>query len=219
VGAVVVLVGLAAASVLLAVAMSLYPGGTAMDPLRAGHSFWLNFLCDLTSSVAGNGRPNPAGALVGRAALATFAATLAVFWLVLPTSFSTPVGARWRGARVLSGAGLVSSLGLATVPFASGWIHAWAVFAAAIPGIVAGVLALVGTLKFARSRLVVSLLCGAIAAALVDSVLYVRSLSTHPRVVLPALPIGQRLAFLLIVAWIALVAVGRLRKRTLAERG
>ena len=192
--------------------MALYPGGTALNPSLDGHSFWMNFLCDLTASVAGNGRPNP-GCLVGRAAIATFAVTLGVFWLVLPTTFRAGAGGRWRGARPLEIAGGVSALGLATVPFASGWMHAWAVFAAAIPGIVAGALALVGTLRFARSRLVVALLCAAMGAALVDSALYVQSLATHPRVVLPALPAAQRIAFLLIVAWIAAVALRVARRR------
>jgi len=207
-----VLVGLAVASAALVVAMRLYPGGSAIEPHAAGHSFWLNFVCDLTGNVAANGRPNPVGSVVGRAGISTFAATLIPFWLLLPATFFSTNGTRWRGATPLRATGVVSALGLATVPFATGGLHAWAVYAAALPGIAAGALGLVGTLKFVRSRLVVTLLCGAIGAAVVDSALYAQSLMTHPRVVIPALPATQRIAFLLIVAWMVTVAVRGFKK-------
>jgi hypothetical protein len=208
-GAVVVLVALVAGSAQLAGAMAMYPGGSAIDPRQLGHSFWLNFLCDLTESLARNGTPNPVGSLLGRSAITTYAVGFGAFWMILPVSFGVR-GHAWTVMRVM---GVLSAAGLALVPFATGWLHAWSVALTSLPGVCAGILGLVGTIKYARSRFIVGVVCAAIAAAVADSVLYRQSLATHPRVVIPALPIVQRLTLLLILTWGGAVALQVLRLR------
>ena len=82
----------AAFVLLLIPAMRAYPGGTSWDPASSGHDFWLNYLCDLTRSVALNGQPNPAGAALAQGAMGLLALGLLPFWWVLPQLF--PSGAR-----------------------------------------------------------------------------------------------------------------------------
>ena len=55
---------IAAALVLFVLAMLLYPGGTARDPLTDGYAFFRNFGSDLGRTVAFNGRPNRASQIV-----------------------------------------------------------------------------------------------------------------------------------------------------------
>ena len=193
---------LTGAVALLIAAMALYPGGTALDHHHPGHSFWFNFLCDLTGPVALNGQPNPVGAVVGQLAMAALAMTLATFWLTLPLMF--------RGRRILGlsirGAGCASTLGFAVVPFASGTLHALAVFVAVVPAVVAGALGVVGWLGHASSRALVVVPIATLAASIVDAILYAASFAAHPRVVPPALPAGQRIAVLLMLTWMAVTA-------------
>ena len=186
---------------LLIVAMALYPGGTALDHHHPGHSFWFNFLCDLTAPVALNGKSNRLGAIVAQAAMAAFALALGTFWLILPLLFQRrPV----LGA-VIRVAGCTSTLGFAVVPFASGPLHALAIFTAVVPAIVAGVGGLVG-LRHAGHRGALVLGLATLAASVVDAVLYAASFAAHPRVVTPALPAGQRIAVLLMLTWMAATA-------------
>jgi hypothetical protein len=193
---------LAVAIASLIVAMALYPGGTALDHLHAGHSFWFNFLCDLTGPVAVNGAANRVGSAFAQVAMAALAIALGMFWLILPWLFK---GRRALGV-VLRCAGTLSTLGFALVPLASGLVHAAAVFTAVVPAVVAGALGIVGMLAQRSNRGLVALPIATLVASVVDAVLYGASFATHPRVVTPALPAGQRIAVLLMVAWMVATA-------------
>jgi hypothetical protein len=188
--------------------MHLYPGGSAIDSAAVGHSFWLNFLCDLTDTVARNGQPNRGGAALALAALMTFVGAIAAFWLILPALLP---GRRPVLAGCIRIAGTVSAVGLAAVPFSSGPLHATALIAAAIPGFAAAVLALAGIARYARAPAVLALAILTFAAAAADLVLYLQSVGTHPRVIPAALPVVQRLGFLLLLAWMAVVSIRVLR--------
>jgi len=61
------LVAAGAFVVLFVLAVLEYPGGTDWDPRARGHHFWLNYLCDLTRSVALDGEPNPVGSVLAQA--------------------------------------------------------------------------------------------------------------------------------------------------------
>jgi hypothetical protein len=196
-GAAVVLGMGVVGSTLLVLAMNRYPGGTELDPHCVGHSFWFNFLCDLTSETALNGASNAAGSALGRAGMAAFSVGLGAFWLILPAEFP---GHR-AIAVVVRTAGAVSVAGFLSVPFSGGAWHAVAVFAAAGPGVLAAILGLGATIRYVRDNLVLGAAVASIAAATIDSVLYARRVSDGFRSCPPALPVFQRLTTLFVLLW------------------
>ena len=58
-----------------------------------------------------------------------------------------------------------------------------------------------------RDHLLLVIACATLVAAIIDSVLYAHAVIAHPAVTNPALPLFQRVAFLLMLAWMNLVAV------------
>jgi hypothetical protein len=203
--ALVTLLALAVGVALIGFAMVCYPGGTVFDRSARGHSFWLNHLCDLTGPNACNGQPNGVTAPAARAGLAAFAAALAAFWLVMPALFP----GRPRVALVVRVGGVMSALGLAVltlVPPGPGPAHALVVFGGVVPGLVAGVVSVVALFRFAGDRLIGMLAAGTLLAGAVDVAIYARKTIVHPDIYTPSIPIIQRLAFLLMLAWMAAVA-------------
>jgi len=200
--AVALLVAIATGATLLGVAMYRYPGGTVLDPHGSQHSLWFNFLCDLTSACARNGLPNTACRSVARAGMLCLALALALFWIVLPTLLP---GHKILG-RAIRAAGCLSAAGVITVPFADGALHALAIFSASVPALLAGVLGFAGVLRCVRDRWLLGAAAFAIVATVVDSVLYARKIVEQSEVDPPALPLFQRLAFLFLLIWMAMVA-------------
>ncbi|MES1171941.1 MAG: hypothetical protein ABUL77_01780 [Bacteroidota bacterium] len=198
-----------AGGALLAVAMSVYPGGNVVDPGAAGHSLWFNFLCDLTNDVAVNGCSNHATAPLARAALLVLSVAVAAFWLAVPSCFAE----RRAYGRLVTPLGLLSVAGLLAVPVAAGSLHQIAIFAAAVPGLLAGILAIIGITRGGHAWALMTVGSASVGLALLDAVLYARSFMDHPRVVSAALPLFQRLALFSMVAWMAAVAVRVLRTR------
>jgi hypothetical protein len=211
----VILVAIVIGAGLLGSAMWFYPGGTALDPRASGHSFWFNFLCDLTNQTAVNGESNHLGASLARAGLSSLCLALGLFWFILPRSFGPGCGPRM--GRVITILGAVSVVGLLLVPAARGWIHVAAVFASSVPALVAGILALVGTVRYTRRPVLIFVASATVVTAAIDSVLYGLSYRVQPRVVTPALPLFQRLALVLMLIWMALVAA-RIWRRPLHDR-
>jgi hypothetical protein len=196
-----ILVAIAAGLVLLGTAIHLYPGGNAIDHSARGHSFWFNFLCDLTARTARDGRPNHLGAGLAKGAMLAFATALACFWSLLSATLR-PGRARAAAIRAL---GALSVAGLVVAPLTAGRMHAVAILGASAAALGAGLLGLVGLVRSSR-RLVAGVAGTTVAAAALDAVLYARSYLTHPRVVPPALPMFQRVAFLLMLIWMAATA-------------
>jgi hypothetical protein len=188
-------------------AVVLYPGGTVFARQGPG-SFWLNFLCDVTADVAVNGLPNPRGSACAKAAMVAFGCGLACFWSLLPRVLSRQ-GVAARAAQFL---GLASLFGLALAPFTEGRSHVVAVMGSSIPAMLAGGWGVVATWKHAQSRLAIATSSATVLAALVDAVLYVDSYLHTPRVVVPALPVLQKVALLGTITWMALVARTGLRR-------
>jgi hypothetical protein len=212
VGALIVLAMMVTGLTFLALAMQRYPGGNELDRASVGHSFWSNMLCDLTGDAALNGAPNPASAFA-RAAMAAFTVGLGAFWLILPAEFARH---RVLAATVRFG-GAVSVLGFFAVPIAPGPLHAVAVFAAAVPGVLAATMGFVATIRYVRSTPLVVAAVGSIASATMDSILYARRVMDDFRTCPPAMPVFQRLTLLFVLAWAATTALRALRTRAPRE--
>jgi hypothetical protein len=197
VGAALVVATGVVGSTLIGIAMSLYPGGTELDPHCVGHSFWFNLLCDLTNARALNGASNAAGSSFARAGMAVLGLGFGAFWLILPAAFP---GHRALAATVRL-AGAVSVLGFLSVPFAAGRWHAVAVFAAAGPGVLAALVGAAATFRYVKDKILLTAAFGAIASATIDSLLYAQRVRDEFRSCPPAMPVFQRLLALFVLAW------------------
>jgi hypothetical protein len=205
-GGTIVLAMMVVGLTLLALAMHRYPGGTEIDPHCVGHSFWFNFLCDLTGEQALNGAPN-GGHTFARAAMMAFAFGMGAFWLIFPAEFP---GHRALAIIVRVG-GAMSVLGFLSVPIAPGPWHAVAVFMAAIPGVVAAIVGLYATARFVRNKLLLAGAFGSLGATVIDSFMYAARVMNDYRSCPPALPIFQRLTLIFVLVWAGTTALRALR--------
>ena len=82
-------------------------------------------------------------------------------------------------------------------------------FSAALPGLAAAVVSAVALFRFAGDRLLAGLAAGTLLAGAVDAAIYARKTIVHPNVYTQSIPIIQRLAFLLMLAWMSAVARAR----------
>jgi hypothetical protein len=196
--------------VLILLAMSAYPGGTAWDPTTRGHDFWQNYLCDLERAVALDGHSNDLGAALARIAMASLGVASLAFWHLLPEFFPerTALG---RGTRAF---GLVSAIGILAVALLPGdrfpGLHPALMLAAGGPGILAAAVGVVGLATRAPFRGLAALGAGAMVASALDLALYVRQLFvSSPDPVLIA--VLERVSLILALAWVGLVALSALR--------
>jgi hypothetical protein len=192
--------------VLEVLAMRLYPGGTWWDRTTEGHRFWLNFLCDLESRVSLNGDPNTVGSRVAQAAMLLMVLGLLPFWWIVPRLFPgfPRLGSAVRALGLASLGGIVAVVLMPSSRF--GALHGAAVFVAGAPGLTAAVMAVAGLARAeARPRIAAGLGAGMLLFAVADFVLYAHTmLCGGPGPIL--LPIAQKLALLLLLAWIVVVA-------------
>lgn len=195
---------------LMAASMSLYHGGTWIDPSAPGHDFWLNFFCDLLHDHALDGAPNTTGARLATAAMLALIAGMLPFWL----STASLVAARPALAWTVRVAGVTSVLGLVAVPLTPsdrfGALHGVAVLVAAVPGLIANACSTIGLLANrdgARSTRVLGLIALAtFVCAAIDAAFYAKHMASGGAVTPPALPALQKLAAMLLVAWMLGVA-------------
>ncbi|MBI5722859.1 MAG: hypothetical protein HZA50_02795 [Planctomycetes bacterium] len=201
---------------LTAASMQLYPGGTQFDPpgqYRLGHSFWLNFLCDLERSQAINGQPNPAGSNIFAAAMVSILIGFGFFWLAVPGSMG-----KWRrlgqAARIL---GLVSIIGLVCLALMPadrfGMAHAFVIIASAGPGLAAAVLAAIGIIGSANAAPLKILTAATLAASLFSFLLYVNSIWLFGGESSPLLPVAQKIAAIFVLIWMGRIGLAGLRSR------
>lgn len=205
---VAILVSVAAFAGLELAAMGLYPGGTWWDSTTRGHRFWENFLCDLEWRVALNGTPNPVGSRLATAAMLVLLVGLAAFWLGVPRVFGRRPP---RGTTAVTWLGLTSAAGtIAVVLMPSdrfGALHGAMVLSAGVPGLAATALAVV-VLCVGEPRPRIAAWTGAsmLAFAVADFGLYAWHFLSHTEgsILGPAL---QKVALILLLAWMVLVAV------------
>jgi hypothetical protein len=188
-------------------AMALYPGGTWWDPHTQGARFWQNFLCDLEWSVALDGVPNPVGSHLAQAAMVVLVLGLLPFWWAVPR-VAGERGLLGAAVRVLGAASVAGCLAVAFMPSERfGSLHGAAVVVAALPGLTAAVLAVAILLRGEPPpRVAGPLGLAMLAAAVGDFALYVHTLLTGgpgP----PVLPAAQKIALLLLLAWMLAVAL------------
>jgi hypothetical protein len=192
--------------VLVVAAMSIYPGGTAWDHATRGHDFWLNYLCDLERGVALNGEPNPLGSALARTAMSALAAgLLPFFWLV-----STLFPSRPRLGRCVRVLGVVTVVAIEVVVFLPAdrfaGIHGVAVVAAGIPGLAAGILAVIGLVaERGAPRAARAIGLAALAVATVDFGLFLPEVLT-PAASHVAVAVLERVSTFLVLAWMFVVA-------------
>jgi hypothetical protein len=192
-------------------AMALYPGGTWWDPHATGHRFWTNFLCDLEWRTALNGTPNPVGARLAEGAMLSLVLAFVPFWPLAARLFAVPALAGRANARLAAAVrvlGWTSVLGMVAVALMPserfGALHAVAVVVAGLPGLSAAVLAATGQL-LARRNLPGALGAAMVLFAIADFVLYVHTM-LHGGPGPMVLPVAQKLALLLLLAWMLVVS-------------
>lgn len=185
---------------LVATAIALYPGGHSWDGHARGHDLWRNFLCDLARSVALDGRPN-AGAVAGKLAMVVLALGLVPFF-ARTTALARATPRLGRAVRALA---VVTAAAVPVVACVSGdrygRLHAAAVIAAGIPGLLAGTGAVLALAWDPRSpRGVVWLGIVTLGLGLVDFALYVASLGAEGGGPV-AVAVIERLTTLALLAW------------------
>jgi hypothetical protein len=183
--------------------MHLYPGGTVFDPHARGHSFWRNFLCDLTDRTARNGIASPVGSSFARGGMLLLSLALGVSWLIVPVFLS----GQPRAARAVRVSGAACVAGLLVVPFTQGPAHVVTIYGSAAAGLAAGVVTLVALVRGRGPVRRWLPLAAMLAATAVTSALYAAAVAARPRVIVPiALPASQRVACLLAVTWMSATA-------------
>lgn len=176
--------------VMYIVAASLYPGGSDADPHSQGFSILHNYWCELLSSQAANGAPNP-GSQVAMAAMVLLCLSLAIFWWQVPILF----GNRLVHRICIRGAGVLS---MAITPFLSSAWHDLVITLASIPGVVALITTFVALYRSGR----LGLMCFGVGCLLmvgVNNFVYYTGYGLY------ALPVLQKLTFLLVMTWMSIV--------------
>lgn len=191
---------------IFAAAAAAYPGGTHFDHASSGHDFWLNTMCDVTRSIALDGRPNALGSTLASVAMIALAAGLGVTFALLPSLFV----ARARAAAAVRALGAIGSLGAVAVVLLPsdrfGALHGIAIVCAGIPGLAASLIALVAVRRERRSaRAVLATGCLALLVAAVDFALYVAELLSGGGSQV-AVSVLERIATALVLAWMLAVA-------------
>ncbi|MFD1469798.1 hypothetical protein ACFQ48_16335 [Hymenobacter caeli] len=183
--------GMGLFAVLYGVAAALYPGGSPADKTAPGFSWLHNYWCNLLTAVAINGQPNPAQP-VALLAMGVLCLSLMLFWYCLPPLFQF-------GARV---AGLVRSAGILSMVaagFLSGEQHDLMITIACLLGVVALGAAFAGLYRTRRLGL---LGLGALCLLLLGVNNYVYY-SQH---FIEALPVVQKITFVLFLLWFSLLS-------------
>jgi hypothetical protein len=188
-------------------AMCLYPGGTWFDTSARGHRFWQNFLCDLEWRVALNGQPNPVGSRLAQAAVLVLTLGLAPFWIAVAGLFHDRphLAATVRILGLLATAGTVAVALMPSDRF--GTLHGAAVLTSGVPGLTAAALAVAGLLLAGpRPRVEGWLGASMLAFALVNFVLYASHYLGGVEGT-PLVPAMQKMALILLIAWMVAVAI------------
>jgi hypothetical protein len=203
---------------LYVVALRNYPGGTWFDRNEAG-SFWKNFLCDLEWEAGLNGLPNP-GSRAMKLGMIALSVAFAPLWYILPRLFGRGDGGTL--GRAVQTTGIISALGTLAVPLTPsdrfGAWHSLAVVVAGISGLFAAILAVVGLFRYERAPKPAARIGAAmLLTAAFDLALYVRLVVTKGDVPL-VLPVVQKVALFLTLAFMTVVSIAVLRDRFGARR-
>ncbi len=89
IASIVSLVGVCQFTVLSAVSMRLYPGGSPFGHEREGYAFWSNSLSDLGREVSVSGVANPVGSALFQTSLIVATLGLGGMWAAVPSLFAS----------------------------------------------------------------------------------------------------------------------------------
>ncbi len=188
--------------------MALYPGGNWLDRTAVGHRFFANFFCDLTQPISLSGVPNPLGARCAQFGMLFFALALAGFFWLVPAYFTRDSPAK-RWVHRLGKWAFVSFVAVPLTPSERfGNVHAALSLVSGGFGIASAVL-VVHALLCAERRALAALGAASLTVGTADIVLFAYHLGgvAPPPLIVPA---AQKIAALLVGAWIAAVAAGLL---------
>jgi hypothetical protein len=207
--AIAVVVGVVLGTLLLGLAMALYPGGTWCDRAVHGHAFWGNFLCDLAWDVSLGGDSNPVGSVVAKGAMICLALAVALFFLLVPALFEREAPRRRtaRAVRALGSVAVVGMIGVAVLPSSEvGDLHGALVFASAAPALLAALVTVFALFRGEpRPRVAAVLGSLALAASMLDLAMYGWHFA-HRADCAPLLPAVQKLALGFLLGWMLVVS-------------
>jgi len=187
------------------VAIARYPGGTWCDRQTVGYSLWSNFLCDLLHEHALNGAENP-GSGPGQLGLVALVIAIATFWSAVSTLDSTRRGTS-RAIRVSGGLAVALMMAVLALPSDRfGSLHGRAVMAAGAPGFLAMTLSLTALGRKPGYRVLAVVGGLALAFGMADMAWYAKAYFGGGDCV-PALPLLQRVAVLLLLGFLVGLAV------------
>lgn len=200
---------------LMGLAMASYPGGTWEDPHAVGHSQLRNFLCDLTRPVAINGAPNPSGAKYAELGLYAYVFALGPFFFVTPTLFSD----RRRLGRLVWISGVLCSLGGLAIVALPSWmvgpqLHGVLVLGTAVPGLLAALGATLGAWTTATPSRAIRFAAAATLVLTAITVAVFAAQIARGAETTTGLPVLEKLAMLLSIAWMGLTVAWVLRRPT-----
>jgi hypothetical protein len=192
---------------LTSVAALTYPGGNWIDPGHSGFHVWHNFICDLLMSPAINGVPSRLAAVTSQIAMLVLVAGFVPLWLLVPRLFAE------RDARMqpfVRACGLLSVAALVGVPLTTSvelhWLHGSFIALAGVPGFGAAVLAAAGIWRNRDNPAWLRFVTvAAVLVSLVDFALYLNHF-LYPSDLVPLLPALQKVAIVLVLAWMLAVA-------------
>ncbi len=196
----VILISVGISLLLASISMASYPGGSWLDRKAQTHDLLRNFLCDVLGPVAINGEPNPIGSLTMSLAMVIFVLGLTLVWWSIPGVFSRAI----RGCGTLSVFGLIAIA--LTPPTVAYQFHALALFSGLIPALVAWVLTLKVLARNGTALWLAWLGGFALVSVLIGFGLYAHQYFFRSPPTL-ALPVSNRVASILFVAWLLAIAV------------
>lgn len=193
------LTGLVAFAGLYFESMTLYPGGSNVNPAAEGFDWLTNYWCDLLAEQAKNGRPNPA-APVAMLAMGVLCLSLIIFWIILPTLLRTQAGApERRDSRPTRW--LIQYPGVTAIliaPFIASAYHDAAINVASTLVTLPLCFTIWGLYKTRQCRLFwLGTLCG--------SLMLVNQLIYQTGWFLTVLPVVQKITFALVLIWLSML--------------
>jgi hypothetical protein len=181
----------------LAVAVALYPGGDQLGGRDAGFSLSRNYVCDLASRTAVDGRLSPSMPWA-RAAMGLFVVGLVLVWGRKLRGAAGRLD-RWAARLGIGGAVVTLFLPMGRLHLGAVDLHPFITLGAAVPEMVAVVLATISARRAGRG-VEAYLGFAAVLTAAVTALLYVHALATGAPAV--ALPIVQKIAVVAALAWL-----------------
>lgn len=192
---------------LILAAMLLYPGGDRFHPGSEGYRFWQTFLCDLLEATTPGGHPNGLGSILTAVAIAvlTLGGMLPLWW--------TPPGAAASRAAVsisrVSGL-LCCALTLLIcleVGLHLSISHEAITLSAGAAGMVASSVPFVTVLRAPKAPATVKVTGGLVLAAVLANLALYCDVVWSNAPMTPLLATVQKCALLLVVLWLAQLAV------------